>query len=70
MAFLELFNGLHPEQQLPLEGERMVLGRDSDCDIVLEGGTVSRRHAQIVVSAVTIISKTSTAAMAPMSMTA
>ena len=48
MAALRVLKGRSPGQQYPLEGERAVLGRHPDCDIVLEVGAVSRQHAQIV----------------------
>lgn len=47
MAFLRALKGLHPGQVFPL-GESSVLGRQPDCDIVLEAGAVSRQHARIV----------------------
>ena len=48
MALLQVLKGLNPGQQFPLEGERTVLGRHPDCDVVLDVGAVSRQHAQIV----------------------
>jgi phosphoserine phosphatase RsbU/P len=48
MAVLRALVGLHPGQLFPIEGERAVLGRDPDCDIVLELGAVSRHHARVV----------------------
>jgi len=47
MALLEMINGPHPGQRYTLSGERTILGRHPDCDIVLEVGAVSRQHAQI-----------------------
>lgn len=49
MAVLQVLKGLNAGQQYPLRGERAVLGRHPDCDIVLDAGAVSRQHAQIVV---------------------
>ncbi len=48
MAVLRALQGSNPGQLFPLEGEQAVLGRHPDCDIVLESGSVSRRHARIL----------------------
>ncbi len=48
MAVLRALQGSNPGQLFPLEGERALLGRHPDCDIVLESGAVSRHHACIV----------------------
>lgn len=48
MAVLQVIKGMNPGQQFPLEGERNILGRHPECDIVLDLGAVSRQHAQIV----------------------
>lgn len=48
MAVLQVLKGLNPGQQFPLEGEKSVLGRHPDCDIVLDVGAISRQHAQIL----------------------
>jgi len=50
MAVLRALKGLNPGQIFPLEGDRIVLGRHPDCDIVLEIGAVSRQHARILCS--------------------
>lgn len=34
-------------REMPLSGERTVLGRSSECDIVLDGRLISRQHACI-----------------------
>jgi pSer/pThr/pTyr-binding forkhead associated (FHA) protein len=34
-------------EQFPLPGRRVVIGRDTDCDLVMPGKGVSRRHASI-----------------------
>ena len=48
MAILRALKGLNPGQLFPLEGGVAVLGRNPDCDIVLEVGAVSRQHARIL----------------------
>ncbi len=48
MAILRTLQGIDPGQCFPLEGESVVLGRHPECDIVLEFGAISRRHARIV----------------------
>lgn len=48
MAVLRALKGLNPGQVFSLDGDRNVLGRHPDCDIVLEVGAVSRQHAQIL----------------------
>lgn len=47
MGYLEVVKGLNPGQQIIIEGDRAVLGRHPDCDIVLDVGAVSRQHACI-----------------------
>lgn len=47
MALLQVLKGDSAGQQLVLDGERMVLGRHPDCDIVLDAAAVSRQHAII-----------------------
>lgn len=48
MAVLQVLKGLTPGQMFPIEGTHAVLGRHPECDIVLDVGAVSRRHAEIV----------------------
>jgi serine phosphatase RsbU (regulator of sigma subunit) len=48
MALLQLYKAGGPSEQLPLAGERSVLGRHPDCDVVLDAASVSRQHAQIL----------------------
>jgi serine phosphatase RsbU (regulator of sigma subunit)/pSer/pThr/pTyr-binding forkhead associated (FHA) protein len=48
MAILQLLKGSSASEDVQLEGDRAVLGRHPDCDIVLEAASVSRQHAQIV----------------------
>lgn len=50
MAFLKVIKGSVPDQVLELTGDRTVLGRHPNCQIVLEDAAVSRHHAQILVS--------------------
>ena len=45
MAFLRILKGTNPGQRVPLNGNRLVLGRNPTCDIVIAGNAVSRRHA-------------------------
>jgi len=51
MAVLQVVNGIAPMTSgriVPVEGDRAVLGRHPDCDIVLDVAAVSRQHARIV----------------------
>ncbi|MBN2217304.1 MAG: SpoIIE family protein phosphatase [Pirellulales bacterium] len=48
MAILRVREGLNPGQILPLDRDLLVLGRNPDCDIVVDAGAVSRQHAQLV----------------------
>lgn len=48
MAMLQLFKGSGPGEELPLKGDRVILGRHPDCDVVLDAAAVSRQHAQIL----------------------
>ena len=48
MACLQEFDGFQPGRRHALAGDRMVLGRHPDCDIVIESAAVSRQHAQIL----------------------
>jgi len=48
MAVLRTIKGLSPGQLFTLDGDRTILGRHPDCDVVLEVGAVSRQHAQIL----------------------
>ncbi|WP_417847952.1 SpoIIE family protein phosphatase [Thalassoglobus sp.] len=50
MAVLQLISDGKEKTQYVLEGEQIVLGRHPNCEIVLQSGVVSRRHAQILVS--------------------
>ncbi len=50
MAFLRVIKGSAPGQLLELTGERMVIGRHPNCEIVLDNVAVSRHHAQILES--------------------
>ncbi|MCG8584112.1 MAG: SpoIIE family protein phosphatase [Pirellulales bacterium] len=47
MAVIVEQKGLGGTQEILLPGEISVLGRHSDCDVVLDVGAVSRHHAQI-----------------------
>lgn len=48
MAILQVLKGTNPGQQFPLDGDKFILGRSPDCDIVLDAGAVSRQHAEIL----------------------
>lgn len=48
MAVLQLLRGGEIGLQYPLDDEQLVLGRHPSCEIVLQSGVVSRRHAQIL----------------------
>ena len=48
LATLKILNGSRAGDCYTLASEKMVLGRDAQCDIVLPRTTISRRHAQIV----------------------
>src|SRR5260221_2416139 len=48
MAILQLFKGSSVAKELQLDGDRNVLGRHPDCDVVLDAASVSRQHAQIL----------------------
>jgi serine phosphatase RsbU (regulator of sigma subunit)/pSer/pThr/pTyr-binding forkhead associated (FHA) protein len=50
MAYLELQSGENAGERYMLDGERAILGRHPDCDIVLDVGAISRQHAQILTS--------------------
>ena len=47
MASLQVLKGPNPGTTLPLLGERIVLGRNADCQIVINLPAVSREHALI-----------------------
>ena len=47
MAILRTLKGLNPGQVFPIEGSSVVMGRNPDCDIILDVGAVSRQHARI-----------------------
>lgn len=50
MAVLQLSSGGPVGTQYPVEGARVILGRHPTCQIILENGAISRRHAQILES--------------------
>jgi len=50
VAFLKVIQGSVPGQILELTGERVVIGRHPNCEIVLDNAAVSRHHAQILES--------------------
>jgi predicted component of type VI protein secretion system len=48
VAFLNVIRGGERGRRIPLDRERVILGRQKDCDVVLETPAVSRQHASIV----------------------
>jgi serine phosphatase RsbU (regulator of sigma subunit)/pSer/pThr/pTyr-binding forkhead associated (FHA) protein len=48
MASLFVLKGPNQNASIPLERERMVLGRNGDCDVVINVPAVSREHARII----------------------
>ncbi|MCH2114060.1 MAG: SpoIIE family protein phosphatase [Pirellulales bacterium] len=44
MANLKILQGAEPGREFDLKGDRWVLGRSPDCDVVLDVAAVSRRH--------------------------
>ena len=47
-SYLSILQGVEPGKQFPLEAERSVIGRSSDCEVALDVAAVSRRHAVVV----------------------
>lgn len=47
-AVLQILTGTDQGKQLPLNGDKIVLGRNPDCHIVISGTAVSRAHAHIL----------------------
>ncbi len=47
MAFLSLRSGTSVGQSFPIDHDAVVLGRHPDCEIVVDGSAVSRKHARI-----------------------
>jgi phosphoserine phosphatase RsbU/P len=47
VAYLEIIKGDRVGRLVPLDGDRMVIGRHPTCQIVLENAAVSRQHAQV-----------------------
>lgn len=50
MAILQILKGKIPEQIIELNGDRVIMGRHPNCEIVLDNVAVSRYHAQILES--------------------
>lgn len=50
MAILQILKGKNPDQVIELSGDRVILGRHPNCEIVLDNVAVSRYHAQILES--------------------
>ncbi len=48
MPLLLILKGANQGQKISLDRERLVIGRNPDCDVIVPGNAVSRQHAQIV----------------------
>ena len=48
MFYLLANNGPQAGRKYELKGDKWILGRHPDCDVVIEVGAVSRNHCQIV----------------------
>lgn len=48
MAYLETTAGLSHQRTIQLSMKRCTLGRQPDCDVVVDADSVSRRHARII----------------------
>jgi serine phosphatase RsbU (regulator of sigma subunit) len=48
MFYLQAINGPQSGKRYPLKGDKCILGRHPDCQIVIEVGAVSRNHCQVV----------------------
>jgi len=49
MALVIIYGGEHKGQQVEVRGDRLTIGRSTDCDVILRDKDVSSRHAQLVV---------------------
>ncbi|MBV9122233.1 MAG: FHA domain-containing protein, partial [Planctomycetes bacterium] len=48
MASLLVLKGANQGQSIPLSTDKVILGRDPNCQVVLNGTAVSRTHALIL----------------------
>jgi phosphoserine phosphatase RsbU/P len=48
MFYLQAINGPQAGKRYEIKGDKCVLGRHPDCDVVIEVGAVSRNHCQVV----------------------
>jgi two-component system cell cycle response regulator len=48
-AALVIFDGMNMGNHIPLDDRLVVIGRDDECDIVIDDAGISRRHAKIQV---------------------
>ena len=48
MFYLQAINGPQAGKRYELKGDKYILGRHPDCQIVIEVGAVSRNHCQVV----------------------
>jgi len=51
MPYFDTVNGPAMGQRIPLLRDQYILGRNPECDIVLESNAVSRQHAKAVKTA-------------------
>jgi pilus assembly protein CpaF len=49
MAVLVIYGGEYHGEQVELSGDRLAIGRSTDCEIILRSKDVSSRHAQLVI---------------------
>lgn len=49
MALIVIFGGQYKGEQIDIMGDRLTIGRSSECDVTLPSKDVSSRHAQLVV---------------------
>ena len=48
-AVLVIYGGEYQGEHVELTGDRLAIGRSTDCDVILRSKDVSSRHAQIVI---------------------
>src|SRR5438874_1197685 len=48
MPALQVIKGHNEGAVIPLDGDKVVMGRNPDCGVVIPAGPVSREHAQVL----------------------